>query len=442
VIAATLLLLFWGPVTGLVGTVGVPVVETARVVRSNPAAAGAVRGLAANGYVVAARRAALSADTPGRIVELNVVEGSVVKAGDVVARLYSDEYAAALRQTEASAQAAGAGLRRAEAQHGTAQAELERARSAATAAQAVLESSQADVTLAEANHARATELVSQGVLTQQDLDNAQAAIDGGRARVRNATALLTAAESAVGVGQANVKVAASDVELARAQQTVAEAAVEQARATLVKTEVRAPFDGVVVLKDAEVGEVVSPNTAGGTSARGSVVTMVDFASLEVQVDVPETSLRGVLQGGSAQIYLDAYPGEPYPGTVERIWPTADRTKATVEVRLSFARPDERLRPEMGVRVVFLPPGASGQADEPEAAPAALLIPEAALVRADGADAVFVLERGQVRLQPVEVSAREASRAAIASGLEEGERVVLDPPASLDDGDRVRSQGAE
>ena len=225
---------------------------------------------------------------------------------------------------------------------------------------------------------------------------------------------------------------------------MAQAALEQAQATLVKTEVRAPFDGVVVLKDAEVGEVVSPNVAGGSTARGSVVTMVDFDSLEVQVDVPETSLRGVIRGGAARVFLDAYPGDPYAGTVARIWPTADRSKATVEVRIRFAQPDDRLRPDMGVRAVFLAPGESS--DEPDAPPPAdeaqaLLVPEDALVRIDGADAVLVVERGVARVRPVELGAREAGRAAVLSGLQEGEQVILDPPGSLDDGARVRVEGS-
>jgi multidrug resistance efflux pump len=107
-----------------------------------------------------------------------------------------------------------------------------------------------------------------------------------------------------------------------------------------------------VLKDAEVGEVVSPNVQGGSSARGSVVTMVDFASLEVQAEVPETSLAAVVVGRGASIYLDAFPEKAYAARVDRIWPTANRTKATVEVRVAFLERDERLRPEMGVRVVF------------------------------------------------------------------------------------------
>src|SRR6185436_18598851 len=119
---------------------------------------------------------------------------------------------------------------------------------------------------------------------------------------------------------------------------------------LDKTDVRAPFDGIVVLKDAEVGEVVSPNVQGGSNARGAVCTMVDFDSLEVQANVPESALSSVLLQAPADVYLDAFPDDRYEGVVDRIWPTADRQKATVEVRVRLVKKDDRLRPEMGVRI--------------------------------------------------------------------------------------------
>ena len=192
-----------------------------------------------------------------------------------------------------------------------------------------------------------------------------------------------------------------------ARVAVNEANRDLARATLDKTEVRAPFDGVVVLKDAEVGEVVSPNSQGGNS-RGSVVTMVDFASLEVQVDMPETSLHAVAVGGAANIYLDAFPEIAYRGRVERIWPTANRQKATVEVRASFLEPDEKLRPEMGVRVVFTPPEAP-PVDPAQDEGELVLIPSSCVVRIDARPGVFELEarRGTLARDRARRSARRA-----------------------------------
>jgi multidrug efflux pump subunit AcrA (membrane-fusion protein) len=193
-----------------------------------------------------------------------------------------------------------------------------------------------------------------------------------------------------------------------------------------------------------VGEVVSPNSQAGSSARGSVATMVDLDSLEAQAEVPETSLPNVTIGAPAQIFLDAYPGSPYAGRVDRIWPTADRQKATVEVRIAFEALDSRLRPEMGVRVVFLDPdtGAGGAEAPPDAvAASAVLVPEDALVPADGQHGVFVLERDTVRFAPLELGARRGGRVIVHAGLAGNEEVVRNPPATLASGDRVRRAGS-
>jgi RND family efflux transporter MFP subunit len=163
--------------------------------------------------------------------------------------------------------------------------------------------------------------------------------------------------------------------------------------------------------------------------------MVDFASLEVQANVPETSLDAVVVGAPVEIFLDAWPDRPYSGHVDRIWPTADRQKGTIEVRCVFEKPDERLRPDLGVRVVFLPPGAKA-AETRESSPREILLPEATIVRRDGGSAVFVLEGDRVRLTPIVTGTRRGGRVVVTDGVEEGERVVLDPPASLADGDRV------
>jgi HlyD family secretion protein len=220
--------------------------------------------------------------------------------------------------------------------------------------------------------------------------------------------------------------------------------MRQAQAALDKTDVRAPFDGIVVLKDAEVGEVVSPNVQGGGTARGAVCTMVDFDSLEIQANVPESSLAAVHVGAACAVFLDADPDRKLPGRVDRIWPTADRQKATVEVRIVLLQRSEMLRPEMGVRVVFLQDAPSGDpSGDPSGATGAaprtglLLVPDTALVEAGGRVSAFVLERDTVRLQELRVTERKNGRAAVESGLRAGQRIVLEPPTTLRDGDRVR-----
>lgn len=433
-----LLLLFRAPLSRLLDRWTLPEVRALRVELSHPADVGAVSGVSANGYVVASRRAALSADTPGRIVEMSVTEGSEVKQGDVVARLFAEEYAAAFALAQGNHAAAKAGVARARAELEAAKATVDALRVAVDSAQARVASAQADVELATTELRRVQDLEQGAVASARELDAARATIERAQAMLQDTQAQERGAHAQLASGQARVTVAETALRQAEAQVEVAAAGEEQARATLSKTEVRAPFDGVVVLKDAEVGEVVSPNVAGGSTARGSVVTMVDFASLEVQVDLPEASLNAAQKGAPAQIFLDAFPGTPYAGQVSRIWPTANRQKATVEVRVTFDAPDQRLRPDMGVRVVFLPPDAEAPVANPEqGAEPTVLVDETSVVRRDGKEGVFLLEGDQVRFHPVELGARKAGRLVVRFGLQGGERILADPPATLADGDRVQ-----
>jgi RND family efflux transporter MFP subunit len=419
-----------------IDSVRLPKVDTIVVARTTPLAASAVSGTAANGYVIAGVKAALSADTPGRIVEMNVVEGMVVKKGFVVARLYSDEYRAAVRRADADLAAQDAAVERGRAQAQAARADAPRLKAELSRAQALQREQTAAVDLAKVKLERAEKMLAENIWTTQARDDAKTELDRTQAALEGALAGVTAAESAV--AQIGSQVAALDaaVKELEARKGVIQAEREQAQATLDKTEVRAPFDGIVVLKDAEVGEVVSPNSQGGNS-RGSVATMVDWSSLEVQVELQETSLSVAKVDAPASIYLDAYPEHLYPGVVRRIWPTANRQKATVEVRVGFVAPDDKLRPEMGARVVF------GDGEHAAATPAegtaepAMLVPRNAIVRTGGADYVFVVERDVARTRKVELGAERSGRVIVKSGLTEGERIVSDPPNSLQDGERVR-----
>jgi RND family efflux transporter MFP subunit len=434
--------LFQTPIMGFVDGLRLPEVSVQRVTKRSAVAAAAVAGTSANGYVVAKTRAALSADTPGRIVEMNVQEGSVVKRGDVVARLFSDEYAALYKHAEADIVLAQASLVRAEAESKSAQRELERLRAMQSAAAADVAQYAAILKLAELNFKRASDLLESGVGNAQQKDQAQSELDTAKARVTWSEAQREAAKNSMLHAEAQVTVAQAGIEEATARLDVLRATRDQARATLDKLAVRAPFDGVVVLKDAEVGEVVSPNVVGGTSARGSVVTMVDFNSLEVQAEVPETSLSAVKIGSPAQIFLDAYPDKAYKGRVDRVWPTANRTKATVEVRVAFEERDDRLRPEMGARIVFLDLDAARPAAASDGDLAgSILIPVAAVQKIEGQSGVFVLERDVARFQKLSLGEQRSGKIVVMAGLSEGELVVLDPPASLKSGDRVRIKGA-
>ena len=164
--------------------------------------------------------------------------------------------------------------------------------------------------------------------------------------------------------------------------------------------------------------------------------MVDFATLEVQVEVPETNLSAVVVGADAQIFLDAFPEDAYRGKVLRIWPTANRQKATVEVRVGFEDPDEKLRPEMGARVVFAAAETPAEDAEHPQEPQ-IIVPRSAVVLVAGKNHVFVLERDVARLREVVLGEERSGRVIVERGLADGERIVDAPPDTLEDGDRVR-----
>jgi RND family efflux transporter MFP subunit len=426
--------LFRKPLLGTVDRLRLPEVQVVHVRKQSALAATAVSGTAGNGYIVASKRAALSADTPGRIVEMNVTEGSVVKKGDVVARLYADEYRAALRQTEAELEAGRVSVERARSEAEAARLDLPRLQAEVERAKVAIVEQAAALELAQQKLARADKLLAEKILDPQSVDDARAALVAVQGSHDVAKADLQVSQAAHAQGLARVESLLAGVSEAQSRLPVLQAAVDAARATLDKTEVRAPFDGIVVLKDAEVGEVVSPNSQGGNS-RGSVATMVDWSSLEVQVELPETNLAAARVGDPAQIYLDAYPDRLYTGRVQRIWPTANRQKATVEVRVGFDRPDELLKPEMGARVVFSPEAPPAQAEE--GGEPSIVIPLGAVVPIAGKPSVFVLERDVARVRALELGPERSGRVQVLSGLSGGERIVDTPPSSLQDGDRVR-----
>lgn len=428
--------LMWPAISRRLDAINLSEVRTLIVTETNPAAAAAVRGTAANGYVVAARRAALSSDIPGRIVELNVEEGTVVQRGDVVARLFADDFRAAYQQAVATVEAAEAEVARAVANRNVADAQVSEADRSLHRARALREEGRELAEFAAAELARMQTLVSAKIEGKRALQLAERDHEAAAARLTSLDAGVAAAAAAVQTAKQRLGAADQDIAARRSQRTAAAAARDQAKATLDKTDVRAPFDGIVVLKDAEIGEVVSPNAQGGSNARGAVCTMVDRASLEVQANVPENTLKSVAVGAPADVFLDAFPDDRYTGTVDRIWPTADRQKATVEVRVKLERLDDRLRPEMGVRVVFRSTDAAPTTTETAAAPR-ILVPNEAIVEVDGVSGAFVVERDVVRFTTVRLGESKGGRVSIEAGLRATQRIVLAPPTSLKDGNRVR-----
>jgi RND family efflux transporter MFP subunit len=337
--------------------------------------------LDASGYVTARRQATVSAKITGKVVEVLIEEGMRVKEGDLLARLDDTE---------------------ARAQLGLAQAQL-------VAARSQLAEVRAQIVQAERDFDRQQELFRRQLVAEQSIDAARAQRDMLRARLGNL-----------------------DEQIA-----VAEESVKVARVQLDNTEIRAPFSGVVVAKAAQPGEMISPISAGGGFTRTGIGTIVDMDSLEIQVDVNEAFINRVAPDQPVEAVLNAYPEWKIPGHVIAIIPSADRTKATVKVRVGIRQKDPRIVPDMGVRVSFLSPGGAA-AGTPAAG--AVLVPAAA-VRAEGdAGVVFVLTGDKVERRAVTLGRTVASERQVLSGVRAGERVVVSPPESLRDGDAVKPAG--
>lgn len=350
-------------------------VEVATVSSLDPSQS--VPFLNASGYVVAQRRAAVASKGTGRLVELRVREGDLVKKGELIGRLESDDMEAALARARAN---------------------LNVARSADDQAKAALDN-------ATSNYERKKSLLEEGLVPRADFDAAEA-------QYRGAKAALASAE-------AGVKAAA--------------AAVRSAEVEVENTVIRAPFDGTVLTKNAEVGEVVAP-FGSSTQVKAAVVTMADMSSLQVEADVSESNIEKVRIGQAAEIALDAYPETKYEGVVQTVVPTADRAKATVLTKIRFLNLDDRVLPEMSAKVAFL--------SEPKAdqggAPIVTVNPGAIVTREDQKVA-FRIKEEHVEMIPVETGGSLGSQVEVKQGLKPGDRVVLNPPENLAAGDRVQVQ---
>lgn len=356
-----------------------PVAVQTVTVRANGQGASADAVLQATGYVTARRSATVSAQITGTLTEVLIDEGFKVKKGQVLARLEDS--------------ALKAGLAAADAQVRSSQATIGQLR--------------AQLAQAEADARRQAELAASGMTTRQTQE-------------QTATA---------------VKTVGAQLEVAQRQAEAAQAQARQAQVNFDYATVRAPFDGVVTARAAQVGEIISPLSAGGGFTRTGVGTIVDMDSLEVNVDVNEAYIAQVKPDMPCEAVLDAYPDWKIPAHVVAVIPSADRGKATVKVRVALEVKDDRLVPDMGVRVSFLATKPKAQA----APVPGVLVPPEAVVQRDGANAVFAVNDGRAQQRAVKLGPDVGKFKLATEGLKAGETVVVSPPVELKDGSNVVSK---
>ena len=336
--------------------------------------------LNASGYVVARRLATVSSKVTGRIAEVLFEEGAAVQEGQVLARL----------------------------DPATARAEYAVAAEGLEAARRNLNEIKVRLADAQRTLTRNRSLVERKLVAQSVADTSEADVAALQAR-------LAAADAEVGVAQSQVGLV---------------------RQSLADLEIRAPFAGVVISKDAQPGETVSPMSAGGGYTRTGIATIVDMDSREIEVDVNEAYINRVQDGQRIEAVLDAYPDWKIPGHVLSIVPTADRQKATVRVRIAFDQLDPRILPDMGIKVSFLEP--AGQAKPAAQAPK---VPENAVVKDGDARYLWLVRDARVEKRAVKLGDSADGQVAVTDGIKGGEVIVVDPPSRLRDGAAVELQAA-
>lgn len=359
-----------------------PVVEVAAAAK--PDAGGRQALLNASGYVTPRRRATIAAKITGRVTGVFFDEGTRVAEGQLLATLDDLDVKRSLDSAKADRDASRAAIADYEVQLKNAQILLH----------------------------RAEQLQKAGVQTQEALDNATTGADSLKAKIELAKQQVAASEARIGVAQQAVD----------------------------NCTIRAPFAGIVVSKDAQVGEMVSPNSAGGGFTRTGIATIVDMNSNEIEVDVNESYIARVVPGQQVTATLDAYPDWQIPSKVRTVIPTADRQKATVKVRISFLKLDPRILPDMGVKVAFLEeekPLPKGKAKDQEKAPQAVAyIPKSAVRSDSSASFVYLVREGKVERRAVNLGKDRGTEVAVLSGIAPGDSLVVKGPEGLHDGDKV------
>lgn len=375
--------IFWW--RGQAATILVRTAEAREVVSGGAGQAGGAGKtlLNASGYVAARREATVSSKVTGKVMEVLVEEGMKVELGQVLAKLDASNVEAGLKLAEAQLDSS----------------------------KKILEETGPNLAFAEQERERFAKLTASNAASQSDIYRAETEVRALKARMVRQTA---------------------DVE-------VAARTVDQWTQQMDDMLIRAPFEGMVTIKNSQPGEMISPMSSGGFTRTG-ICTLVDMGSLEIDVDVNESFINRVQAGQPVQATLDAYPDWKIPCKVIAIIPTANRQKATVKVRVGFDKLDPRILPEMGVKVAFQSSEPAPTEKTPASAPKrVILVPETAVVNPEGAAVVWVVKGGKAEHRAVTISGTSSGETTVAGGLNAGEKVVIQPPAGLVDGSSVKEE---
>jgi HlyD family secretion protein len=371
--------------------------------------------LNATGYIIAAHKIELASKVVGKVAWIGVEKGDRVKQNQVLVRLEDDEYRASVQQAKGSLMALEARL--AELTNGSRPEEISRA-------QRDVENARADQDNARVTLERTKKLVTDGVLSRQALDDAQARYDGAVARV----ASIAKTYELVKIGPRNEQIAAL-----RGQVEQAKGVLAFAETQLANTIIRAPINGTVLARNVEIGEFVTTGFVGDRGAKGYVVSLANLKDLQVELDISQTDFAKLGARQKGVVTTDAFPDRKYDGYIDEVSPEANRQKATVQVKVRIAEPDEYLRPEMNASVAFI----SDAKPQVSGAPAksSIYVPASAIRD----NAVFIALDGKAVRKVVKTGGTGPAGVRVEDGLIGGEDLITNPPAEMKDGDKIKEK---
>lgn len=384
--------------------------------------AGSAPELSAAGYVVADRQSTLASKTTGQLMKVNVREAQKVKQGEIIAEVDHSELDATKVQLEADRAESASEIKRLNTVALSLDAELAATKAPLATLEAEIHEMQIMLTDAQRRYERDKAVAESHALPATQVEDRKTEVQMAQAKINTADQRREEIRQKIAVSEAQATSAHAAIPVAQAHEHAVAERINVLNAQLQNCFVYAPYDGVVTEKMAEIGEIVAPISIGGNMARGSIVTVADWNSLQAEVDVAEAYIAQVKPGARTAITVDAFPEKVFPGRVQRILPRANRTKATVEVRIEFLKRDDNVLPDMGVRVKFLPDDAPAGM-ESGLIKTKIVIPQSALQGAKGSQYVWVVSENIAKKRPVEIGESMGENVEIKNGVVSGEKVV-------------------